>query len=188
MIDLTKYCKAFLILICVPFISGDVDTCTTSENNHECTGILEKTFIAVKPDGVQRRLVGEIIGRFEKKGFKLVAMNMVQANKEILELHYEEHKDKNFFPSLIKYMSSGPIVIMTWEGKGVVEGGRNLLGATNPIKASPGTIRGDLGMTTGRNLCHASDSKQSAQREIKLWFGDSLISDWTPVMDQWIYE
>merc|ERR1711977_373035 len=135
---------------------------------------LEQTYIMVKPDGVQRGLVGEIIGRFEKRGFKLVALKLVQASVEHLEKHYADLKEKPFFPGLVKYMAAGPVVAMVWEGKDVVKTGRVMLGATNPLASAPGTIRGDFAIDVGRNICHGSDSVESAQKEIGLWFTEGI--------------
>ncbi|CAO1629979.1 unnamed protein product [Jaminaea pallidilutea] len=149
----------------------------------------EQTFIAVKPDGVQRGLVGEIIGRFEKRGYQLVAMKLVHASKDHLEKHYADLKGKPFFPGLIEYMSSGPVAAMVWQGKDVVKQGRALLGATNPLASAPGTIRGDFAIDVGRNICHGSDSVESAQKEISLWFGaqDATIK-YERAVNKWIYE
>ncbi|KEI41040.1 uncharacterized protein L969DRAFT_72734 [Mixia osmundae IAM 14324] len=130
----------------------------------------EQTYIMIKPDGVQRGLVGEIISRFEKRGFKLVALKLVQATKEHLEKHYEDLKEKKFFPGLVNYMASGPVICMVWEGKDVVKTGRVMLGATNPLASNPGTIRGDYAIDVGRNVCHGSDAVESAKHEIGLWF------------------
>ncbi|EJD05914.1 nucleoside diphosphate kinase [Fomitiporia mediterranea MF3/22] len=135
----------------------------------------EQTFIMVKPDGVQRNLVGPIISRFEQRGFKLVAMKMVHATPEHLEKHYEDLKGKPFFPGLIKYMAAGPVVAMVWEGLDAVKTGRAMLGATNPLASSPGTIRGDYALAVGRNICHGSDSVESAKKEIAHWFPDGII-------------
>ncbi|XP_068610321.1 nucleoside diphosphate kinase B-like [Brachionichthys hirsutus] len=147
----------------------------------------ERTFIAIKPDGVQRGLVGEIIKRFEMKGFKMVAMKMLCATKEHLEKHYEDLKKKPFFPSLIKYMSSGPVVAMVWEGLGVVKTGRVMLGETNPADSKPGTIRGDFCIDVGRNIVHGSDSVASANKEIALWFKDELV-EYNSCASAWLYE
>ena len=157
------------------YVITEEDTCVSINEIKNCDKHIERTFIAIKPDAVQRGLVGDIITRFERKGFKLSGIKFVQASRELLELHYEEHKARSFFPSLVDYMSSGPVVAAVWEGKGVVKGGRSLLGATNPAEAAPGTIRGDLAMETGRNLCHASDSVESAARDFKLWVGEDLV-------------
>jgi len=148
----------------------------------------ERTFIAIKPDGVQRGIVGEIIKRFEQKGFKLVAMKLVQPHEEFAKAHYDSLKTKPFFGGLVKFFSSGPVVAMIWEGKGVVVGGRTLLGATNPAESLPGTIRGDLCVDIGRNICHGSDSIESAQDEISLWFKPEEILNWTSCDQSWVYE
>jgi len=148
----------------------------------------ERTFIAVKPDGVQRGLVGEIIARFERKGFKLVALKMVQPTTEMAQGHYKDLASKPFFGALVQYFSSGPIVGMVWEGKDVVKGGRVLLGATNPADSLPGTIRGDFAVDVGRNVCHGSDSVESANREIAYWFKSEELSSYTSHSFNQIYE
>jgi len=148
----------------------------------------EQTFIAVKPDGVQRGLVGDIIARFEKRGFKLAAIKIVTASKEHLEKHYADLSDKPFFPGLVTYMASGPIVAMVWEGREVVKTGRLILGATNPLASAPGTIRFDYAIDVGRNVCHGSDSVDSAKKEIKLWFEDKEVVSWKSAQETWIYE
>ncbi|KAM7273647.1 hypothetical protein ACFE04_028311 [Oxalis oulophora] len=127
---------------------------------------VEKTYIMVKPDGIQRGLVGEIISRFEKKGFHLTGLKMFQCPQELAEEHYKDLKAKSFFPKLIEYITSGPVVCMAWEGVGVVASARKLIGATNPLQAEPGTIRGDLAVQTGRNVVHGSDSPENGEREI----------------------
>nr|ABM98102.1 nucleoside diphosphate kinase [Azumapecten farreri] len=147
----------------------------------------EVSFIMVKPDGVQRGLVGEIIKRFENRGFKLVGCKMMSPSKDLLETHYVDLKSKPFFPGLIKYMSGGPVVAMAWQGKNVVKTGRSMLGATNPLDSNPGTIRGDLCIDVGRNICHGSDSVESGKREVKLWFGDST-EDYSLCTENMIYE
>lgn len=147
----------------------------------------ESTYIMVKPDGVQRRLVGEILMRFEAKGFKLVALKMVTATRAQLEAHYADLKDKPFFPGLITYMSMGPVVAMVWEGDNVVKTARQMLGATRPKDSEPGTIRGDLCVDVGRNVIHGSDSVESAQKEIGLWFPEGL-SGYAHSQEAWVYE
>ncbi|OEL19641.1 Nucleoside diphosphate kinase 2, chloroplastic [Dichanthelium oligosanthes] len=127
---------------------------------------VEQSYIMVKPDGVQRGLVGEIISRFEKKGFLLKGLKLFQCSKDLAEEHYKDLKDKPFFPTLIDYITSGPVVCMAWEGNGVVASARKLIGATNPLQAEPGTIRGDLAVQTGRNVVHGSDSPDNGKREI----------------------
>lgn len=148
----------------------------------------ERTFIAVKPDGVQRGLVGEIVSRFEKKGFKLVALKMMQPSTEQAKGHYIDLASKPFYGGLVEYFSSGPIVGMVWEGKNVVKGGRMLLGATNPADSLPGTIRGDYAVDVGRNVCHGSDSVESANREIAFWFKPEELTNWTSHSYGQVYE
>merc|ERR1719442_242696 len=160
----------------------------TLDNTSKMAGNRERTFIMLKPDAVQRGLVGEIIKRFEQKGFKLVAMKMMHASVEHLEEHYADLKGKVFFPGLIKYMNSGPVVPMVWEGLNVVKTGRVMLGETNPAASAPGTIRGDFCIQVGRNICHGSDAVESAKKEIALWFKDEEPVKWDPVAMEWVYE
>ncbi|KAI9037036.1 nucleoside-diphosphate kinase [Aspergillus affinis] len=148
----------------------------------------EQTFIAIKPDGVQRGLVGPILSRFENRGFKLVALKLTSPSKEHLEKHYADLSSKPFFPGLVSYMLSGPIVAMVWEGKDVVKTGRTILGATNPLASAPGTIRGDFAIDVGRNVCHGSDSVESAQKEIALWFKKEELQSYKQSQFDWIYE
>ncbi|KAL1302934.1 hypothetical protein AAFC00_003255 [Neodothiora populina] len=148
----------------------------------------EQTFIAIKPDGVQRGLIGPIISRFEARGYKLAAIKLVTASKEHLEKHYADLAGKPFFPGLITYMGSGPICAMIWEGRDAVKTGRVLLGATNPLASAPGTIRGDFAIDVGRNVCHGSDSVENAQKEIALWFKPEEINKWTSAQASWVYE
>ena len=148
----------------------------------------ERTYIMVKPDGVQRGLVGEIISRFEKRGFFLRALKQMTPTRELLEQHYADLSGKGFFPSLINYMLSGPVVAMVWEGKAVVATGRKMLGETNPLNSAPGTIRGDFCIDVGRNICHGSDSVESANKEIALWFTKEEVNEWKPACHEWIYE
>ncbi len=149
---------------------------------------MERTFVMVKPDGVQRGLVGEIISRLERKGLKIVAIKMLKIPMEMAEKHYEEHKNKPFFSSLISYITSGPVIAMVIEGKNAVKVVRKLVGATNPAEAEPGTIRGDFGLDLGRNVVHASDSIASAEREIRLFFKDDEILNYERDLDAWVYE
>merc|ERR1712214_91827 len=141
-------------------------------------GNRERTFIMIKPDGVHRGLIGDIIKRFEQKGFKLVAMKMMHASEDLLKQHYADLSSKPFFPGLVKYMSSGPVVPMVWEGLNVVKTGRVMLGATNPADSAPGTIRGDFCIQVGRNICHGSDAVDSAAKEIALWFKPEELCSW----------
>lgn len=149
---------------------------------------LERTFIAIKPDGVQRGLVGEIIRRFETKGFTLVGLKLLQVSRELAEQHYDVHKERPFFPGLVDFITSGPVVAMVWEGDGVVASARKIIGATNPLNSEPGTIRGDFGVSIGRNIIHGSDATETAQREIALWFKPEELADWKPTITPWLYE
>jgi len=148
----------------------------------------ERSFIAVKPDGVQRALVGEIIARFEKRGYKLVALKMTWPTKEKAEGHYADLRARPFFPGLVKFFSSGPIVAMVWEGLGVIAGGRRLLGETDPKASAPGTIRGDFAVEVGRNICHGSDGQRGAAHEINFWFKSCEISNYSATIAPWVYE
>lgn len=141
----------------------------------------------VKPDGVQRGLVGEVIKRFEQKGYKLVAMKLCAPTKEHMETHYEDLKAKKFFGGLISYMTSGPVCAMVWEGGNVVLEGRKMLGATMPSESAMGTIRGDFCVEVGRNVCHGSDSVDSANKEIGHWFPEG-VCEYTSAQEKSIYE
>lgn len=148
----------------------------------------ERTFIAIKPDGVQRQLIGKIIARFEEKGFTLVAMKMISPSKAQAEGHYDDLKTKPFFKSLTNFFSSGPIVAMVWQGKGAILTGRKLLGETDPAKSPAGSIRGDYSIDIGRNIIHGSDGAEGAAHEINFWFNEKEISEWTSVNGVWTYE
>ena len=148
----------------------------------------ERTFIMIKPDGVHRGLVGEIIKRYEQKGFKLVAMKFLQASKEDLEQHYSDHKEEPFFQDLISYMTSGPVVVMIWEGLNAIEAGSMMVGEIHFRRAPPGTIRGDFCIEKGRNICHASDCSESAKKEINLWFAGEELTQYDLATSRWIYE
>ncbi|KAH0488825.1 MAG: hypothetical protein KVP17_004727 [Porospora cf. gigantea B] len=139
---------------------------------------MEQTFLMVKPDGVQRSLVGTIISKFEKKGFKLVAMRMLVPTQELLERHYEEHLGKPFLPVLVQWMISGPVVAMAWEGKDAVMQARKIIGATRPREAEGWTIRGEYGVDMRYNLVHGSDSVDSAKRELSIWFQPDEVLDY----------
>jgi len=149
---------------------------------------MERTFLAVKPDGVQRQLVGEIIRRYESKGFKLVGLKLLQPTRELAEKHYAVHKERPFFSGLVDFITSGPVVAMVWEGDGVVASARKIIGATNPLTAEPGTIRGDYGANIGRNIIHGSDAIETAHTEIALWFNSEELVDWQSSLASWIYE
>ena len=149
---------------------------------------MERTFLMVKPDGVQRNLVGEIIRRLETKGFTLVGLKLMNVSRELAEQHYAVHKERPFFPGLVEFIISGPVVAMVWEGNGVIASARKMIGATNPLSAEPGTIRGDYGVTVGRNLIHGSDAPETAQSEISLWFKEEELVSWQPTLTPWLYE
>ncbi len=148
----------------------------------------ERTFLAIKPDGVQRGLVGEIIGRFERKGFKLVGLKQLTPSRELAEQHYGVHRERPFFPGLVEFITSGPVVAMVWEGDGVIAAARLMIGATKPLEAAPGTIRGDLAVNIGRNVIHGSDGDETAVFEIGLWFNATELSEWSPADQSWRVE
>lgn len=149
---------------------------------------MDRTFVMVKPDGVQRGLVGEVITRFERRGFKLVALKLLWIDRGLAERHYEEHRGKPFFDELVRYITSGPVAAMVLEGREVVTTVREMMGATQPTKALPGTIRGTYGIDVGRNIVHGSDSAASAAREIGLFFADGELIEYERALDPWIYE
>jgi len=148
----------------------------------------QRTFVMVKPDGVQRGLVGEIISRFEKKGIKIVAMKMVSVSKELAEKHYGVHKGKPFFKPTVEYITSSPVVAMVLEGNNVIDMVRNMMGKTNPQDAALGTIRGDYGQFIGRNIVHGSDGPDTAEFEIGLWFTKEELSSYTRIDEEWLTE
>lgn len=148
---------------------------------------MEQTFIMIKPDGVQRAIIGEVIKRFESKGYYLRGMKYINVTKEHAEEHYVDLKSKPFYSGLVEYIISAPVCAMVWEGKNVVATGRKMIGATNPLASEPGTIRGDYCIDVGRNIIHGSDAVESAKREIQLWFPEGLV-EFSPHMKPWIYE
>lgn len=150
--------------------------------------ILERTLIIIKPDGVERLLIGPIITRFEQRGLKFVAMKLMQVSDELAREHYAVHEGKPFFEPLIDYITSAPVVVMVLEGPDAIQIARNTIGATKPGEASPGSIRGDLGLMVGRNLVHGSDSPDNAAAEIALWFDESELLDYERAVDRWILE
>ncbi|PUB10333.1 nucleoside-diphosphate kinase [Paenisporosarcina sp. OV554] len=147
---------------------------------------MERTFLMVKPDGVQRNLIGEIVGRFEKKGFQLVGSKLMQITPELAAEHYGEHKERPFFGELVDFITSGPVFAMVWEGENVISVGRLMTGATNPKESAPGTIRGDFAVTVGKNIIHGSDSSDSAVREIGLFFKEEELVSYTKEANNWI--
>ena len=150
--------------------------------------MIQKSFVMMKPDAVQRRLMGKILSRFEEKGLQIVAVKLMQIDENLAKTHYGEHADKPFFPSLVEYITSSPSLAMVIEGEEAITTIRKLVGATNPLEADLGTIRGDYGMDTGRNIIHASDSPASAEREIGLFFSEDEICDYQIIDNNLIYE
>ncbi len=146
----------------------------------------QRTLVLIKPDGIQRGLMGEIIQRFEKRGLQLIAMKLQHVSRKFAEQHYSIHKGKPFYEGLVKYLISSPLIAMVWEGTEAIQAIRQTVGATNPLEALPGTIRHDLALLTSRNLIHASDSEETAAAEIKLWFSDEEIYPWQRVNEDWI--
>ncbi|MDW7673171.1 MAG: nucleoside-diphosphate kinase [Bacillota bacterium] len=149
---------------------------------------MERTYVMVKPDGVKRGLAGDILSRFEKRGIKIVGLKLMQITRELAETHYGEHKGKPFFGPLVDYITSGPVVAMVLEGKNVVKVARGMMGATNPVEATPGTIRADYAMEIGRNVIHGSDSVESAEREISIFFNEGELIDYSLPVENLIYE
>ncbi len=149
---------------------------------------MERTFVMIKPDGVQRGLIGEVISRIESRGLKIVAMKLIQVGEEMAKRHYKEHIGKPFYDGLISYITSGPVVCMVVEGDGAVSLLRSMAGATDPKKAAMGTIRGDFAVMIGRNIVHASDSIESAEREISIFFEENEVISYKKSTDEWVYE
>lgn len=149
---------------------------------------MERTLILVKPDGVQRGLIGEIIARLENRGLRLVAAKLVHIDGQFAERHYAVHVGKPFFDGLIEYITSAPVMAMVWEGTQAIAAARQTMGATNPLEAAPGSVRHDYGQDIGRNLTHASDAEQTAQHEIGLWFTEQELIDWQRDIDRWVFE
>lgn len=150
--------------------------------------MIERTFVMIKPDGVQRGLIGKIIERFESRGMKVCGLKMLRIPRELAERHYAEHKGKTFYEPLLSYIVSGPVVCMVLEGENVVATVRSMMGKTNPQDAAPGTIRADFAQVTGRNIVHGSDSPESAKREIKLFFNDYELQKYEKIDEAWLFE
>lgn len=149
---------------------------------------MERTLVLIKPDAVQRGLIGQIISRLEQRGLKLVAMKFIQMDGDLAGRHYGIHQGKPFFDGLIAFITSAPVVAMVWQGENAVQVVRNTMGSTRPAESAPGTIRGDLGLTVGRNLVHGSDSLETAVQEVALFFGDDELVDWQRSGEEWIHE
>jgi len=149
---------------------------------------VERTLVLVKPDAMQRGLAGEVISRLERRGLKIVALRMMSVSKALAEQHYAEHATKGFFPGLVEYITSSPIIAAVFEGPNAILATRQTMGVTSPTDAAPGTIRADFGLERGRNLTHASDSPPSAEREIELFFGDMPPVSWSRDTDRWSFD
>jgi nucleoside-diphosphate kinase len=149
---------------------------------------VERSLVLVKPDGVQRGLIGEAIARFERRGLRLVAAKFIWVSKELAEAHYAEHKGKGFYDGLISYITSAPAMAMVWEGPNAVLAIRQTVGSTKPYEAAPGTIRHDFALEVGRNLIHASDKPETGERETALWFKKEELVEWTRAVDAWVFE
>ena len=149
---------------------------------------MERTLILIKPDAMQRGLAGEIIARLERRGLRIVGMKLMQVPEELARRHYAEHEGKGFYEGLISYITSSPIIAAVFEGTNAIEAARQTMGKTNPLQAAPGTIRGDLGLETGRNLVHGSDSPGSATREIGLFFREGELTSYSRDVDRWVFE
>ena len=148
---------------------------------------MEKTFLMIKPDGVQRNLIGPIVSRLENKGFKIAGAKLMNVSEDLAKTHYQEHLDKPFFGELVDFITSGPVFAMVLEGENVISTARLVVGSTNPQEAAPGTIRGDFGLTVGKNIIHGSDSPESAEREINLFFDEAEVLDYNLINKDWIY-
>ncbi len=149
---------------------------------------MERTLVLVKPDGVQRGLIGEVTSRLERRGLRLVAAKFMNVSKQLAETHYAIHKGKPFYDGLILYITSAPVMAMVWEGPNAVAAVRQTMGATRPTEAAPGTIRHDFALEVGRNLTHASDEPANAEKEVALWFKKDELVDWKREVDRWIFE
>jgi nucleoside-diphosphate kinase len=149
---------------------------------------MERSLVLVKPDGVQRALVGEVISRLERRGLRLVAAKFMQVSQQLAETHYAIHKGKPFYEGLIAYIISAPVMAMVWEGPNAIAAIRQTMGSTRPTEAAPGSLRHDFALEVGRNLTHASDTVENGEKEVALWFRDEEIVDWKREVDRWVFE
>ena len=149
---------------------------------------MERTLVLVKPDGVQRALIGEVISRLERRGLRLVGAKFMQVSRDLAETHYAIHKGKPFYDGLLSYITSAPVMAMVWEGPNAVSAVRQTMGATRPTEAAPGSLRHDFALEVGRNLTHASDTVENGGKEVALWFKKEELIDWTRAVDQWVFE
>lgn len=149
---------------------------------------MERTLVLVKPDGVQRGLIGEVVSRLERRGLRLIAARFMSVSRDLAERHYAIHKGKPFYDGLIEYITSSPVMAMAWEGPAAIAAVRQTMGSTRPTEAAPGTVRHDFALEVGRNLTHASDSLENGEQEIALWFGKGATVEWERAVDPWIFE
>lgn len=149
---------------------------------------MERTLVLVKPDGVQRGLIGEVISRLERRGLRLIGAKFIKVDQQLAETHYAIHKGKPFYEGLIRYITSAPVMAMVWEGPNAIAAVRQTMGATRPLEAAPGTIRHDFALEVGRNLTHASDSVENGEKEVKLWFKPDELIFWDRTIDPWVFE
>ena len=149
---------------------------------------MERSLVLVKPDGVQRALIGEVISRFERRGLRLVGAKFMQVSQDLAKAHYAEHEGKPFYDGLISYITSAPVMAMVWEGPNAVAAIRQTVGSTKPVESAPGTIRHDFALEVGRNLIHASDKPETGVRETALWFQSAELVDWKREVDRWVFE
>ena len=149
---------------------------------------MERTLVLIKPDGVQRGLIGEVIARLERRGLRLVAAKFMQVSTELAETHYAIHKGKPFYEGLISYITSAPVMAMAWEGPNAIAAVRQTMGATRPTEAAPGSVRHDFALEVGRNLTHASDTVENGEKEVELWFKNEELVDWKREVDRWVFE
>lgn len=149
---------------------------------------MERTLVLVKPDGVQRGLIGEVVSRLERRGLRLVAAKFMAVSRELAETHYAIHKGKAFYDGLIAYITSAPVMAMVWEGPQAVAAVRQTMGATRPVEAAPGSIRHDFALEVGRNLTHASDTVENGLKEVELWFTKDELVEWSRDVDRWVFE
>lgn len=149
---------------------------------------MERSLVLVKPDGVQRALIGEVISRFERRGLRLVGAKFMQVSQELAKAHYAEHEGKPFYDGLISYITSAPVMAMVWDGPNAVAAIRQTVGSTKPVESAPGTLRHDFALEVGRNLIHASDKPETGVREVDLWFKKEELVDWSRAIDQWVLE
>jgi nucleoside-diphosphate kinase len=149
---------------------------------------MERTLVLVKPDGVQRGLMGEVVSRLERRGLRMVAAKFLWVSQELAQTHYAIHQGKVFFNDLIRYITSAPVLAMVWEGPNAIAAVRQTMGSTRPLEAAPGTVRHDFALEIGRNLTHASDTSENGEKEIALWFKPAELADWSRDIDRWVFE